>query len=87
MSPRRRRRKSDEDLLVALGGIVVVRLVLVKVGQWVWAHCWFLAVLGLLTLLALAGWLYRQVDQMRSTQLQVEGLTYSLGQPDALRRG
>ncbi|WP_329167530.1 restriction endonuclease (plasmid) [Streptomyces sp. NBC_01717] len=84
MSPRRRRRKSDEDLLFALGGLVVVGLVLVKVGQWVWAHWWVLVVLGLLALLVLAGWLYRQVDQMRSAQLRVEGLTYSLGQLDAM---
>jgi hypothetical protein len=83
VSPRRRR-KSDEDLLVALGGLVVVGLVLVKVGQWVWAHWWVLVVLGLLALLTLAGWLYRQVDQMRSAQLRVEGLTYSLGQLDAM---
>ncbi|MFF1399352.1 restriction endonuclease [Streptomyces sp. NPDC058287] len=84
MSPRRRRRKSDEELLVALGVLVVVALVLVKVGQWVWAHWWILLVLGLLTLLLLAGWIYRQVDQMRSPQLRVEGLTYSLGQLDAM---
>ncbi|MDQ1064625.1 sensor histidine kinase regulating citrate/malate metabolism [Streptomyces canus] len=84
MSPRRRRRKSDEDLLVALGGLVVVGLVLVKVGEWVWAHWWVLVVLGLLALLVLAGWIYRQVDQMRTTQLRVEGLTYSLGQLDAM---
>ncbi|MEV8297464.1 restriction endonuclease [Streptomyces rochei] len=83
MSPRRRR-KSDDDLLVALGGLVVVGLVLVKVGQWVWAHWWVLVVLGLLALLALAGWAYRQVDQMRSAQLRVGGLAYSLGQLDAM---
>jgi restriction system protein len=84
VSPRRRRRKSDEDLLVALGGLVVVGLVLVKVGQWVWAHWWVLVVLGLLALLAGAGLIYRKVDQMRSAQLRVEGLTYSLGQLDAM---
>ncbi|MFD7059005.1 restriction endonuclease [Streptomyces sp. NPDC059906] len=84
MSPRRRRRKCDDDLLVALGGLVVVGLVLVKVGQWVWAHWWVLVVLGLMALLALAGWAYRQVDQMRSAQLRVGGLTYSLGQLDAM---
>ncbi|MGW4551819.1 restriction endonuclease [Streptomyces violaceorubidus] len=84
MSPRRRRRKSDDDLLVALGGLVVVGLVLVKVGQWVWAHWWVLVVLGLLALFALAGWAYRQADQMRSAQLRVRGLTYSLGQLDAM---
>ncbi|MFG3207957.1 restriction endonuclease [Streptomyces sp. NPDC048192] len=84
MSPRRRRRKSDDDLLVALGGLVVVGLVLVKLGQWVWAHWWVLVVLGLLALLAGAGWTYRKVDQMRSAQLRVEGLTYSLGQLDAM---
>ncbi|AEY94386.1 putative transmembrane restriction endonuclease (plasmid) [Streptomyces hygroscopicus subsp. jinggangensis 5008] len=84
MSPRRRRRKSDDELLVALGGLVLVGLVLVKVGQWVWAHWWVLVVLGLLALLAGAGWIYRQVDQMRSAQLRVEGLTYSLGQLDAM---
>ncbi|MFJ9105616.1 restriction endonuclease [Streptomyces sp. NPDC102405] len=84
MSPRRRRRKSDDDLLIALGGLVAVGLVLVKVGQWVWTHWWVLVLLGLLALLALAGWIYRQVDQMRSAQLRVEGLTYSLGQLDAM---
>jgi restriction system protein len=84
VSPRRRRRKGEDDLLIALGGLVVVGLVLVRVGQWVWAHWWVLVVLGLLALLALAGWIYRQVDQMRSAQLRVGGLTYSLGQLDAM---
>ncbi|MFD4716169.1 restriction endonuclease [Streptomyces sp. NPDC058430] len=84
MSPRRRRRKSDEELLVTLGVLVVVALVLVKVGQWVWAQWWVLVVLGFLALLLLAGWIYRQVDQMRSARLRVEGLTYSLGQLDAM---
>ncbi|MEU7213103.1 hypothetical protein AB0B06_32425 [Streptomyces sp. NPDC044989] len=45
MSPRRRRHKSD-DPLIALGGLVVVGLVLVKVGQWFWANWWVLAVLN-----------------------------------------
>lgn len=63
---------------------MVVGLVLVKVGQWVWAHSWVLVVLGLVALLVLAGWIYRQVDQVRSEQLRVEGLTYSLGQLDAM---
>ncbi|MFF9105669.1 hypothetical protein ACF1AU_34525 [Streptomyces rubrogriseus] len=71
MSPRSRRRESDDDLLVTLGGLAIVGLVLVKVGQWVWAHWWVLVVLGLLGLLALAGCAYRQVDQMRSAQLTV----------------
>ncbi|WP_199811669.1 restriction endonuclease [Streptomyces sp. NRRL S-340] len=84
MSPRLRRRKSDDDLLVALGGLVVVALVLVKVGQWAWAHWWVLVVLGLLALLAGAGRIYRQGDQMRSAQLGVEGLNYSPGQLDAM---
>lgn len=86
MSPRRRRRKSNDDLLIALGGLVVVGLVLVKVGQWVWEHWWVMVVLGLLALLALAGWIYRQVDQMRSAQLRGEGLTYSLGQRETTVR-
>ncbi|MFD4633936.1 restriction endonuclease [Streptomyces sp. NPDC058284] len=84
MSPRRRRRKSDEDLLAALGVLVVVGLVLVKAGQWVWAHWWVLVVLGFLALLVLAAWIYRQVDQVRSARLRVEGLTYSLAQLDAM---
>ncbi|MEU2159090.1 restriction endonuclease [Streptomyces sp. NPDC019396] len=84
MSPRRRRRKSDEELLVALGGLVIVGLVLVKVAQWLLAHWWVLVMLSLLALLAVAGWIYQQVDRMRSAQLRVEGLTYSLGQLDAM---
>ncbi|MFF8670334.1 hypothetical protein [Streptomyces sp. NPDC015242] len=42
---------------------MVVDLVLVKIEQWVSAHWWVLVVLGLLALLALAGWIHRQVDQ------------------------
>ncbi|MFD0032899.1 hypothetical protein ACWGDS_37835 [Streptomyces sp. NPDC055059] len=52
-----------------MGALVVVALVLVKVGQWVWAHWWILVVLGFLVLLLLAGWMYRQVDQMCSARL------------------
>ena len=84
VSPRPRRRKSDKDLLVAVGVLVVAGLALVKVGQWVWAHWWVLVVLGLLALLVLAAWIYRQVDQIRAARLRVEGLTYSLGQLDAM---
>ena len=87
MSPRRRRRKSDEDLLIALGGLVVAGLVLVKVRQWVWAHWWVLVVLGLLALLALAGWIWRRVDRMRSAQLRAEHLAFSLGELDAMDHG
>jgi restriction system protein len=83
VSPRRRR-QSDDDLFVMLGVLVAVGLVLVKVGQWVWAHWWVLVLFAVLALLALAGWIYRQIDQMRSAQLRVEGLTYSLGQMDAM---
>ncbi|MFF1717365.1 restriction endonuclease, partial [Streptomyces sp. NPDC058268] len=86
-SPRRRRRKGEEDLLVAFGVLVVVGLGLVKVGQWVWANWWVLVVLALLALLVLAAWVYRQVDQMRSAQVRVEGLMYSLGQLDAMHHG
>lgn len=84
MSPRRRRRKSDDDLLIALGGLVLAALMLVKVGQWVWAHWWILVVLGLLALCVLAAWICQQVDRMRWARLRVEGLTYSLGQLDAM---
>ncbi|MFR9787217.1 restriction endonuclease [Streptomyces sp. MB22_4] len=84
MSPRRRRRKSNDELLVAFGALVLVGLVLVKVGQWVWGHWWVLVVLGLLALGVLVGWVYRQVGRMRSAQLRVEGLTYSLSQLDAM---
>lgn len=84
MSPRRRRRKSNDELLVAFGALVLVGLVLDKVGQWVWGHWWVLVVLGLLALGVLVGWVYRQVGRMRSAQLRVEGLTYSLSQLDAM---
>ncbi|MFE5029510.1 restriction endonuclease [Streptomyces sp. NPDC056656] len=84
MSPCRRRRKSDEELLAALCVLVVVGLVLVMLGQWVLAHWWVLLVLGFLSLLALAGWIYKGVEQMRSARLRVEGLTYSLGQLDGM---
>ncbi|WP_343244976.1 restriction endonuclease [Streptomyces sp. SID14478] len=80
----RRRRKSEEDLLVALGALVLVGIVLVKVGQWVWAHWWVLVVLGLLVVLTVAALVYRKIGQMRAAQLRVEGLTYSLGQFDAM---
>ncbi|MCN9242312.1 restriction endonuclease [Streptomyces sp. RY43-2] len=86
MSPRRRRRrrKSDENLLVGLGVLVVGGLLLVKVGQWVWAHWWVLLVLGLLALLVLAAWIHQKVDRIRSARLRVDGLTYSLGELDAM---
>ncbi|MFD3518476.1 restriction endonuclease [Streptomyces sp. NPDC058657] len=84
MSPRRRKRKSDEELFVALGVLVIVAIVLVKVGQWVWANWWILIVLGVLALLVLAGFVHRQVGRMRAAQLRGEGLTYSLGQIDAM---
>ncbi|KUF14691.1 restriction endonuclease [Streptomyces silvensis] len=80
----RRRRGGDEELLVALGVLVVVGLVLVKVGQWVWAHWWVLVVLGLVAAATLATWCYRRIDQIRSAQLRVEGLSYSLSQIDAM---
>ncbi|MEW1569242.1 restriction endonuclease [Streptomyces sp. NPDC093509] len=84
MSPRRRRRKADEELLVGLGVLVLAVLLLVKAGQWAWAHWWVLVVVGLLAVLALAVWIYRQIDRMRSARLRVQGLTYSLGQIDAM---
>ncbi|MER5973493.1 restriction endonuclease [Streptomyces sp. NPDC002055] len=71
-------------MLAALGALVLVVVVLVKVGQWVWVHWWILLVLGLLALFVFVGWVYRQVDRMRSAQIRVEGLTYSLGQLDAM---
>ncbi|MET7745965.1 restriction endonuclease [Streptomyces sp. NPDC005385] len=84
MSPRRRRRKADEELLIGLGVLALAVVVLVKAGQWAWAHWWVLVVLGLLAVLALAAWIYRQIDRMRSARLRVQGLTYSLGQIDAM---
>ncbi|MFJ8804321.1 restriction endonuclease [Streptomyces sp. NPDC102487] len=84
MSPRRRRRKADEELLVGLGVVVLALLLLVKAGQWAWAHWWVLVVIGLLVVLALAAWIYRRIDRMRSARLRVQGLTYSLGQIDAM---
>ncbi|MFD5724344.1 restriction endonuclease [Streptomyces sp. NPDC127036] len=84
MSPRRRRRKADEELLVGLGVLVLAVLLLVKAGQWAWAHWWVLVVLGLLAVHALAVWIYWQIDRMQSARLRVQGLTYSLGQIDAM---
>ncbi|MFJ3673592.1 restriction endonuclease [Streptomyces sp. NPDC090106] len=83
MSPRRRR-KGDDDLLVAFGGLVVVGLVLVKVGQWVRAHWWILLVIGLVMLVVLAAGVHQRVDRMSRARRRVEGLTYSLGQLDAM---
>ncbi|MFJ9854706.1 hypothetical protein [Streptomyces sp. NPDC101150] len=40
--------------------------------------------LGLPVLFFLAGWGYRQVDQMWSAQIRLGGLTYSLSQLDAM---
>ncbi|MEV0259930.1 restriction endonuclease [Streptomyces sp. NPDC050617] len=84
MSPRRRRRKKDGDLLVVLGALGLAALVLVKVGQWAWAHWWVLIVLGLPALCVLVGLAYRQVDRMRSARMRAASLTYSLGQLDAM---
>lgn len=84
MSPRRRRRKADGELLVGLGVVVLAVLLLVKAGRWAWVHWWVLVVIGLLAVLALAVWIYRQIDRMRSAQLRVQGLTYSLSQIDAM---
>ncbi|MEU6664378.1 hypothetical protein [Streptomyces sp. NPDC046821] len=62
MSPRKRRRGSeDEALFMAVGVLAVVGLVLVKVVQWVWVHWWVLVVAGLLALLGLAGLVYRRI--------------------------
>ncbi|MGW0909458.1 restriction endonuclease [Streptomyces sp. NPDC002853] len=89
MSPRRRRRRRGglcrgDERLMAFGALVVGVLLLVKAAQWVWVNWWMLVVLALVALLALAGWLYRHFERIRSAQLRVEGLTYSLGQLDAM---
>ncbi|MFH8492395.1 restriction endonuclease [Streptomyces longisporoflavus] len=69
---------------MALGALVVVGLLLVKAAQWALANWWVLVALALVALLALAGWVYRRIDQMRSAQLRVQGLTYSLSQLDGM---
>ncbi|MEU1502587.1 restriction endonuclease [Streptomyces sp. NPDC005732] len=83
MSPRRRRKNNDE-LLITFGVLVLAGLALVKVGQWLSENWWVLVVLGLLAMLALTAWIYRQIDRMRSARLRVQGLTYSLDQIDAM---
>ncbi|MEV0281222.1 restriction endonuclease [Streptomyces sp. NPDC050610] len=88
MSPRRRRRRSGpgkgNELPVVLGVLVAIGLLLVKVAQWALVNWWVLVVLGLVVLLMLVGWIYRGIGRMRSAQLRSQGLSYSLGQLDAM---
>lgn len=40
--------------------------------------------IGVLALLALAGWFYQRADRQRAAQVRTQGLAYSLGQLDAM---
>ncbi|MER6138327.1 restriction endonuclease [Streptomyces sp. NPDC001815] len=80
----RRRTPADEQLLVALGGAVIVIGLFVTVVNWLLAHWWVLIAVVVLAILAGAGWVYQRQQRARWEQVQARGLRYALPQLDVL---
>ncbi|MFE7512875.1 restriction endonuclease [Streptomyces sp. NPDC057540] len=83
---RRRSRKADgtEQLLLALGGLVIVVAVIAAVVDFVRAHPWVPVVLVLLVGGATAAWVVTRQRAARWERVRSQGLRYALTQLDAL---
>ncbi|MEU5919970.1 restriction endonuclease [Streptomyces sp. NPDC047141] len=83
---RRRPRKADgtEQLLLALGGLVIAAAVIAAVIDFVRAHPWIPVVLVLLIGGAVTAWLVTRQRAARWERVRSQGLRYALTQLDAL---
>ncbi|MGW4855770.1 restriction endonuclease [Streptomyces sp. NPDC004288] len=83
---RRRPRKADgtEQLLLALGGLVIAAAVIAAVIDFVRAHPWIPVVLVLLIGGAVTAWLVTRQRAARWERVRSQGLRYALPQLDAL---
>ncbi|MGW4699580.1 restriction endonuclease [Streptomyces sp. NPDC004285] len=83
---RRRSRRADgtEQLLLALGGLVIAVAVIAAVVDFVRAHPWVPVVLLLLVGGATAAWVVTRQRAARWEQVRSQGLRYALTQLDAL---
>ncbi|MFK0213564.1 restriction endonuclease [Streptomyces sp. NPDC090298] len=83
---RRRPRKADgtEQLLLALGGLVIAAAVIAAVIDFVRAHPWVPVVLVLLVGGAVTAWLVTRQRAARWERVRSQGLRYALTQLDAL---
>ncbi|MFF9851777.1 restriction endonuclease [Streptomyces litmocidini] len=83
---RRRSRKADgtEQLLLALGGLVIAAAVIAAVVDFVRAHPWVPIVLVLLAGGAVAAWMVARQRAARWKRVRSQGLRYALTQLDAL---
>ncbi|GGV19016.1 restriction endonuclease [Streptomyces litmocidini] len=83
---RRRSRKADgtEQLLLTLGGLVIVAAVIAAVVDFVRAHPWVPIVLVLLVGGAVAAWMAIRQRAARWERVRSQGLRYALTQLDAL---
>ncbi|MEE1815151.1 restriction endonuclease [Streptomyces sp. SP18ES09] len=83
---RRRPRKADgtEQLLLALGGLVIAAAVIAAVIDFVRAHPWVPVVLVLLVGGSVTAWLVTRQRAARWERVRSQGLRYALTQLDAL---
>lgn len=80
-----KRRQRAEDRLIGI--LVAVALAVVLAGavvNWLLAHWWVLAVIGVLAVPAGGGWLYQQQQKARWEAVRAQGLRYGLSELDAL---
>ncbi|MFI2206757.1 restriction endonuclease [Streptomyces sp. NPDC020192] len=82
--PVRRRQRADDRLIGLLVGAAAVIALVVAVVNWLLAHWWILAVVGVGAVLAVGGWLYQRQQRARWEAARAQGLRYALPQLDAL---
>ncbi|MGW7315516.1 restriction endonuclease [Streptomyces sp. NPDC054865] len=82
--PGRRRQRAEDRLVgILVVGVVAVALAVALVN-WLLAHWWVLAAIGVLAVLAGGSRLYQQQQKARWEAVRAQGLRYGLSQLDSL---